>query len=72
MYVRVRKPKRFESRYEKGKEFCGHHNNKLARNNGQRQYITNGRGEVIKIIYHNCICYGNTWIEHGKINHSND
>lgn len=55
MYARVRKPKRFESRYEKGKTFCGHHNNKLARNNGQRQYITNGRGEVTKIIYHNCI-----------------
>lgn len=55
MYARVRNPKRSQSLYQRGATNGGNHNNKLARNNGQRQYITNGRGEVTKIIYHNCI-----------------
>lgn len=52
MYAQVRNPKRSESRYQRGETNCGHHNNKLARNNGQRQYIMNNKGELVKVIYH--------------------
>lgn len=56
MYARVRKIKPVkpnglrESGYEKGVQ--GHRNNRLASNHGQRQFIFNGRGEIIKTIYH--------------------
>lgn len=50
MYARVRKTGMRESGYEKHVQ--GHRNNKLAFNHGQRQFIFNGRGEVVKTIYH--------------------
>lgn len=56
MYARVRKTKPLKSNglRESGQEkhVYGHRNNKLASNHGQRQYIFNGRGEIIKTIYH--------------------